>query len=92
MTDEEQLIITTVWNDLVLREKLENNPYSLSHSELTSLKNNDYLNEWINTPCGFFHWPTYNQYTQDEIYPLYKMDHHHYLCHFLYNLLLSNCM
>jgi len=47
MTDEEQLIITTVWNDLVLREKLENNPYSLSHSELTSLKNNDYLNEQL---------------------------------------------
>lgn len=30
------------------------------------------LNKWIETPCGFFHWPTYNQYTTNEIYPLYK--------------------
>jgi len=47
MTDEERHIITTIWNDLVLRKKLENNPYSLSHSELTSLQNNDYLNEQL---------------------------------------------
>ena len=47
MTNEEQHIITTIWNDLVLRKKLENNPYSLSLSELTSLINNDYLNEQL---------------------------------------------
>jgi len=47
MTDEEKHIITTIWNDLVLRKKLENNPYSLSRSELTSLESNDYLNEQL---------------------------------------------
>jgi len=30
------------------------------------------LDKWINTSCGFFHWPTYNHYTTNEIYPLYK--------------------
>ena len=47
MTNEEKHIITTIWNDLVLRKKLENNPYSLSRSELTSLESNDYLNEQL---------------------------------------------
>jgi len=47
MTNEEKHIITTIWNDLVLRKKLENNPYSLSRSELTSLESNDYLNEHL---------------------------------------------
>jgi hypothetical protein len=47
MIDEEKHIITTIWNDLVLRKKLENNPYSLSRSELTSLESNDYLNEQL---------------------------------------------
>ena len=36
------------------------------------IKNNDYLDEWINSDARFFHWPTYNQYTSTEIYPLYK--------------------
>ena len=49
----------------------EPNAIQIYHKEIL-VGNNDYLNEWINTPCGFFHWPTYNQYTQDEIYPLYK--------------------
>ena len=30
------------------------------------------LDKWINSDARFFHWPTYNQYTEDEIYPLYK--------------------
>lgn len=47
MTDEEKHIITTIWNNLVLRKRLENNPYSLSRSELTSLESNDYLNEQL---------------------------------------------
>jgi len=47
MTDEERNIITSVWNDMVLRKRLEDDPYSLSHDELISLQNNDRLNERI---------------------------------------------
>jgi len=36
------------------------------------VKNPNNLDKWINTDARFFHWPTYNQYTTDEIYPLYK--------------------
>lgn len=38
--------------------------------ELIQHPNN--LDKFINTNAGFFHWPTYNQYSQSEIYPLYK--------------------
>jgi hypothetical protein len=44
MTDQERNIITSVWNDMTLRMKLDNDPYSLSQDELMSLKNNDRLN------------------------------------------------
>jgi len=44
MTDNERLIITTVWNDMTLRLKLEDDPYSLTKSELDGLKQNDRLN------------------------------------------------
>ena len=44
MTDQERRIITSVWNDMTLRMKLDDNPYSLSQGELMSLKNNDRLN------------------------------------------------
>jgi len=43
MTESEQNIIISVWNDMVLRRKLEDNPYSLTRSELASLQNNDFL-------------------------------------------------
>ena len=43
MTESGQNIIISVWNDMVLRRKLENNPYSLTRSELASLQNNDFL-------------------------------------------------
>ena len=36
------------------------------------VRNPNHLDEWINTEARFFHWPTYNQYTTEEIYPLYK--------------------
>ena len=45
MTDEERNIITSVWNDMVLRKKLEDNPYSLTSEELYALENNDRLSE-----------------------------------------------
>ena len=44
MTDQERHIITSVWNDMALRMKLDDNPYSLSQDELMSLQNNDRLN------------------------------------------------
>ena len=47
MTNAEQNIITAVWNDMTLRMKLEDNPYSLTQDELRSLKNNDRLNAML---------------------------------------------
>ena len=47
MTDEERNIITSVWNDMVVRKKLEDDPYSLTREELYALENNDRLNEKI---------------------------------------------
>jgi len=44
MTGQEHHIITSVWNDMTLRMKLDDNPYSLSQDELMSLQNNDRLN------------------------------------------------
>ena len=44
MTRNEQHIIVTVWNDMVLRKKLEDNQYSLTRSELAALQDNDLLN------------------------------------------------
>ncbi len=44
MTRSEQHIIVTVWNDMVLRKKLEDNPYSLTRLELAALQDNDLLN------------------------------------------------
>ena len=47
MTDQERNIITSVWNDMGLRMKLEDDPYSLTQDELISLKNNDRLNAML---------------------------------------------
>ena len=44
MTDREKDIIAVVWNDLVLRKQLENDPYSLSKNDLKLLKLNDAFN------------------------------------------------
>lgn len=45
MTDREKDIIAVVWNDLVLRKKLETDPYSLSKSDLKLLELNDEFNK-----------------------------------------------
>lgn len=45
MTDREKNIIAVVWNDLVLRKQLENNPYSLSKNDLKLLELNDAFNK-----------------------------------------------
>ena len=47
MTREEQNTITAVWNNLVLRQRLESDPYSLSEDELTALSANDQIKEMI---------------------------------------------
>lgn len=44
MTDREKDIIAVVWNDLVLRKQLENDPYSLSKNDLKLLELNDAFN------------------------------------------------
>ena len=44
MTDQERNIIISIWDDMDLRQKLEDNPYSLTQDELTALQNNDRLN------------------------------------------------
>jgi len=45
MTDQERIIITSVWNDMALRKRLEDDPYSLTQDELMTLQNNDRLNK-----------------------------------------------
>ena len=45
MTDQERIIITSVWNDMALRKRLEDDPYSLTLDELMALQNNDRLNK-----------------------------------------------
>jgi hypothetical protein len=44
MTNRDKDIIAVVWNDLVLRKKLETDPYSLSKSDLKLLELNDEFN------------------------------------------------
>jgi len=48
MTDKERIIITSVWNDMGLRMRLEDDPYSLTQDELMALKSNDQLNAKLN--------------------------------------------
>jgi hypothetical protein len=43
MTNQERNIIISIWDDVDLRQKLEDNPYSLTQDELVSLENNDRL-------------------------------------------------
>ena len=52
MTQEERNTIISVWNDMVLRGRLEADPYSLSQDELVSLQSNDRLNKHIDTLSG----------------------------------------
>ena len=44
MTNQERNIIISIWDDMDLRQKLEDNPYSLTQDELMALQNNDRLN------------------------------------------------
>jgi hypothetical protein len=53
MTDLDKNTIIAVWNDLVLSKRLEDNPYSLSQEDLSSLKQNDELCEFMSRPSKF---------------------------------------
>jgi hypothetical protein len=44
MTDQERNIIISIWDEMDLRQKLEDSPYSLTQDELMALQNNDQLN------------------------------------------------
>ena len=43
MTENDRNIIVSVWNDMVLRNRLEHDPYSLTSQQLLALKSNDEL-------------------------------------------------
>ena len=41
-------LIETIWNDMVLRRRFENNPYSLSCDELELLRNQEKFEDIVN--------------------------------------------
>jgi len=41
-------LIDTIWNDMVLRKRFENNPYSLSCDELELLCNQEQFDDIVN--------------------------------------------
>lgn len=45
MTENDRNIIVSVWNDMVLRNRLEHDPYSLTSQQLIALKSNDEINQ-----------------------------------------------
>ncbi len=47
MTENDRNIIVSVWNDMVLRNRLEHDPYSLTSQQLIALKSNDEINQKI---------------------------------------------
>ena len=47
MKENDRNIIVSVWNDMVLRNRLEYDPYSLTSQQLIALKSNDEINQKI---------------------------------------------
>ena len=47
MIENDRNIIVSVWNDMVLRNRLEHDPYSLTSQQLIALKSNDEINQKI---------------------------------------------
>ena len=47
MTENDRNIIVSVWNDMVLRNRLEHDPYNLTSQQLIALKSNDEINQKI---------------------------------------------
>ena len=42
---DDKKLIETIWNDMVLKKRFENNPYSLSRSEIQLLRNQEKFEE-----------------------------------------------
>ena len=42
---DDKKLIETIWNDMVLKKRFENNPYSLSRSEIQLLRNHEKFEE-----------------------------------------------
>ena len=53
MTDVEKNTIIAVWNNMVLRNRLELNPYSLTKDELLAMKQNDELGKFVDDAHTF---------------------------------------
>jgi len=47
MTENDRNIIVAVWNDMVLRNRLAHDPYSLTNQQLVALRSNDEINQKI---------------------------------------------
>jgi len=47
MTENDRNIIVSVWNDMVLRNRMAHDPYSLTSQQLIALKSNDEINQKI---------------------------------------------
>ena len=45
---DDKKLIETIWNDMVLKKRFENNPYSLSCSEIELLRNQEKFEEIVN--------------------------------------------
>ena len=53
MTDADKNTIIAIWNDLVLRKRLEDAPYGLSQQELLAIRQNDELQRFIGNTSAF---------------------------------------
>lgn len=45
---DDKKLIETIWNDMVLKKRFENKPYSLSCSEIELLRNQEKFEEIVN--------------------------------------------
>ena len=44
---DDKKLIKTIWNDMVLKKRFENNPYSLSRNEIELLRNQEKFEEIV---------------------------------------------
>ena len=45
---DDKKLIETIWNDMVLKKRFENNPYSLSRNEIELLRNQEKFEKIVN--------------------------------------------
>ncbi len=53
MTSADKNTIIAIWNDMALRKRLEDAPYGLSQQELLVIRQNDELQNFMNTTSKF---------------------------------------